>query len=220
MRVCSRDRDSQRVPDAYLPRSTGKLSQLRAHLDEADFHRGLRNWRGHWIIISIEFAEVSQDEAVQALFLHGTGVVENEAVPRATYNLIFRPNAATRTRLSQLAEGDQAGLAGILNALTLGDYETVFTGKSTADFSDPAVYEELVGNFDAVQFPEELHPASLGGRIPGIMSVSKEVCFTFVQALRDVVSEFQGQRTNPLLTLLRSKSGEIDPAALVPITDR
>ncbi|RDJ00753.1 ATP-dependent endonuclease [Rhizobium phaseoli] len=189
-------------------------------LEEGDFHRGLGNWRGHWIIISIEFAEVSQEEAIQALFLHGTGVIENDAVARATYNLIFRPNAATRTLLSQLAEGDHAGLAGILNTITLDDYETVFTGKSTADFSDPAVYQALVGDFATVQFPEELHPASLGGRVPGIMSVSKEVCFTFVQALRDVVSEFQGQRTNPLLTLLRSKSGEIDPAALAPITER
>lgn len=189
-------------------------------LEEADFHRGLGNWRGHWIIISIEFAEVSQDEAIQALFLHGTGVIEDEAVARATYNLIFRPNAATRTRLSQLAEGDHVGLAAILTTITLDDYETIFTGKSTADFSDPATYQALVGDFAAVEFPEELHPASLGGRIPGIMSVSKEVCFTFVQALRDVVSEFQGQRTNPLLTLLRSKSGEIDPAVLVPITER
>ncbi|MDQ0561177.1 putative ATP-dependent endonuclease of OLD family [Rhizobium mesoamericanum] len=189
-------------------------------LEEGDFHRGLGNWRGHWIIISIEFAEVSQEEAIQALFLHGTGVIENNAVARATYNLIFRPNAATRTLLSQLAEGDHAGLAGILNTITLDDYETVFTGKSTADFSNPAVYQALVGDFATVQFPEELHPASLGGRVPGIMSVSKEVCFTFVQALRDVVSEFQGQRTNPLLTLLRSKSGEIDPAALAPITER
>ncbi|SDK33294.1 putative ATP-dependent endonuclease of the OLD family [Agrobacterium fabrum] len=189
-------------------------------LEEADFHRGLGNWRGHWIIISVEFAEVSQDEAVQALFLHGTGVIENEAVARATYNLIFRPNASLRTRLSQLAEGDHGGLATILNAITLDEYETVFTGKSTADFSNPAVYDELVGDFESVQFPEELHPASLGGKIPGIMSVSKEVCFTFVQALRDVVSEFQGQRTNPLLTLLRSKSGDLDPAVLAPITER
>ena len=38
-----------------------------------------------------------------------------------------------------------------------------------------------------------------------------------VQALRDVVSEFHNNRTNPLLTLLKSKSGEIDPASLDPI---
>jgi putative ATP-dependent endonuclease of OLD family len=42
-----------------------RRSALR--LEERDFHRGLANWRGHWIIISLEFDEVSQDEAIQSL---------------------------------------------------------------------------------------------------------------------------------------------------------
>ena len=40
-----------------------------------------------------------------------------------------------------------------------------------------------------------------------------------LQTLRDVVAEFQNNRTNPLLTLLKGKSGEIDPAAFAPIAD-
>ncbi|PKR50431.1 AAA family ATPase [Thalassospira marina] len=189
-------------------------------LDDGDFHRGLGNWRGHWIIISLEFVEVSQDEAIQALFLHGTGVVEDEQIGTATYNLIFRPNAAIRAKLGELKIGDQAGLDALLKTITIDDYESVFTGKSTADFSDAAVYRSLVGNFETVEFPEELSPPEIGGRMPTVLSVSKEVCFTFVQALRDVVSEFQGQRTNPLLTLLRGKSGELDSDKLDPITQR
>lgn len=35
-------------------------------LDESDFHRGLGSWRGHWIIISVEFEDISADEAMQA----------------------------------------------------------------------------------------------------------------------------------------------------------
>lgn len=189
-------------------------------LDETDFHRGLKNWRGHWIIISLEFSEVSQDEAIQALFLHGAGVIESGVVGRATYNLIFRPSAAVRSKLSELEEGDQAGLAELLKGLTTDDYETVLTGKSTADFTDTEVYTALVGDFDEVRFPRELNPSEIGGPIPRALSITKEICFTFVQALRDVVSEFQGQRTNPLLTLLRSKSGEIDPVTLEPITEK
>ncbi|TWB66039.1 putative ATP-dependent endonuclease of OLD family [Nitrospirillum amazonense] len=189
-------------------------------LDETDFHRGLKNWRGHWIIISLEFSEVSQDEAIQALFLHGAGTIEGGAIGRATYNLIFRPSAAIRSKLGELEEGDQAGLAEVLKGLTTDDYETVLTGKSTADFTDPEVYTALVGDFDEVRFPKELSPPEIGGPIPRALSVTKEICFTFVQALRDVVAEFQGQRTNPLLTLLRSKSGEIDPITLEPITEK
>lgn len=47
--------------------------------------------------------------------------------------------------------------------------------------------------------------------------MAKEVSFTFIQALRDVVAEFHNNRTNPLLTLLKSKSGEIAPATMAPI---
>jgi putative ATP-dependent endonuclease of OLD family len=68
------------------------LLRLAYRLDETDFHRGLRSWRGHWIIISLEFQNVSQDEAIQSLFLHGVGNIEGGAIGTATYNLFFRPN--------------------------------------------------------------------------------------------------------------------------------
>ncbi|ATC32187.1 DUF2813 domain-containing protein [Caulobacter vibrioides] len=193
---------------------------LRAvyRLDEGDFHRGLGDWRGHWIIISLEFDNVSKDEAIQSLFLHGAGNIEDGDIGRATYNLIFRPKAAVRAKLAELEEGDVDGLTDVLSGVTIADYETIFTGKSEADFTDLDVYRNLVGDFDAVRFPDASFPPEIGGKIPGIMAVSKEVCFTFVQALRDVVADFQNNRTNPLLTLLKSKSGEIDPADFAPIT--
>lgn len=187
-------------------------------LQEKDFHRGLNDWRGHWIVISLEFEEVSQDEAIQSLFLHGVGNIEQAAIARATYNLIFRPKASIRLRLSQLAGGDRGGLAGVVQSITIEDYETVLTGRSTADFTDPTVYANLVGDFDAVRFPPDLNPPEIGARIPGIFSITKEVSFTFVQALRDVVADFQNNRTNPLLTLLKSKSGAINPTEFDPIT--
>lgn len=195
-------------------------NMLRSALrfDERDFHRGVGDWRGHWIIISLEFEEVSQEEAIQSLFLHGAGNIANGAVGKATYNLIFRPKAAVRCIFAQLAAGDQAALAALRARVTLDDYETVFTGKSTADFTDPAVYTALVGNFDTVQFSQRLDPPEIGGKVPHIFSIAKEISFTFVQALRDVVADFQNNRTNPLLALLRRKSGDIKPADFAPIT--
>ncbi len=194
------------------------MLRLAYRFDEKDFHRGLPDWRGHWIIISLEFDEVSQDEAIQALFLHGTGNIVGGTIGKATYNLIFRPKAAIRRSLSELGAGDKASLAALRTTITIADYETIFTGKSAADFTDPAIYRALVGDFDAVQFPEELSNPAIGGLIPGMLSISREVSFTFVQALRDVVADFQNNRTNPLLTLLKGKSGDIDPSAFQPIT--
>lgn len=189
-------------------------------LDEKDFHRGLEHWQGHWIIISIEFQEVSQDEAIQSLFLHGTGSVGTGTVSKATYNLIFRPKADVRRRLSELTEGDHDGMVAILSEISIEDYETVFTGRSEADFNDLATYAEIVGDFTNANFGKELDHPAIGSRVPVMLSVSKEISFTFVQALRDVIAEFQNNRTNPLLNLLKRKSGEIDPVAFLPITEK
>lgn len=188
-------------------------------LDEKDFHRGLGKWQGHWIIISLEFEDISLDEAIQSLFLHGAGNIDGGVVGKATYNLIFRPKYEIRLHLSQLPEGDHAGLDGIINSLTIDDYETLFTGKSTVDFNDQNFYKHVVGDFENVKFNNELEFPIIGSRIPVILSISKEISFTFIQALRDVVAEFHNNRTNPLLTLLKSKSGEIDPELFKPITD-
>jgi len=186
-------------------------------LDESDFHRGLGQWKGHWIIISLEFHEIGPDEAIQALFLHGAGVVAAAAVDRATYNLIFRPKKDVRLKLSRLGDFDLDGLAAIQQTITIDDYETLFTGRSEADFADEAVYKELVGDFGNCIFNEEVDDPRIGSRLPMFLSLTKEVSFTFIQALRDVVAEFHNNRTNPLLTLLKSKSGEIASATMAPI---
>jgi putative ATP-dependent endonuclease of OLD family len=185
-----------------------------------DFHRGLgADWQGHWIIISLEFAEVSDDEAVQALFLHGAGdAASGGTIDRASYTLVFRPKAPHRVQMAKLEPGDVKGLKAIREKLTIEDYETVLFGKSTADFTDPAAYRALVGDFATVSFPAELEPPGLGFRVQGAMTIYDEVCFTYIQALRDVVEEFRNNRTNPLLGLLRSKSGKISAETMDPIT--
>lgn len=186
-------------------------------LDELDFHRGLGQWQGHWIVISLEFDEIGPDESIQALFQHGVGVLDGGGINRATYNLIFRPKKEIRLRLSALANGDFGGLAEIRQAMSVSDYETLLTGRSEADFSDPHVYMSLAGDFDNCIFSEEIDDPRIGIRLPVVLSVSKEVSLTFIQALRDVVAEFHNNRTNPLLKLLKSKSGEISAATMEPI---
>lgn len=196
--------------------------QYAYKLTEGDFNRSLDKgkWKGHWIIISVEFDELNDEEAIQSLFIHGVGVAAEDYVKKATYNLFFRPKADIRQKLSELAEGDAVGLQTILNSITIQDnYETFFTGKSTADFNDPNVYKELVGDFENVVFPSTIDASKFGSKIPHQLSVSKEISFTFIQALRDVVSDFHNNRTNPLLTLLKNKSGEIKEEDYQPISD-
>lgn len=195
--------------------------QYSYKLGESDFNRKLDKgkWKGHWIIISLEFDELNHEEAIQSLFIHGTGIAEEDYVKKATYNLFFRPKADVRQRLSELKKGDISGMQSILDSITIQDnYETFFTGKSTADFNDPNLYKELVGDFDNVIFPSTIDTFKFGSKIPHQLSVSKEVSFTFIQALRDVVSDFNNNRTNPLLMLLKNKSGDIKEEDYLPIS--
>lgn len=196
--------------------------QFAYKLTEGDFNRNLDKgrWKGHWIIISIEFDELNDEEAIQSLFIHGTGIAEEDYVEKATYTLFFRPKADIRQKLSELAKGDKTGLEAIIADITILDnYETFFTGKSIADFNDPEVYKELVGDFENVVFPSTVDTSKFGSKIPHQLSVAKEVSFTFIQALRDVVSDFHNNKTNPLLTLLKNKSGEIKDEDYQPISD-
>ncbi len=198
--------------DNSMRRSSAKLA-------EDDFCRVLGDWRGHWIVISIEFDEIDSDEASQSLFLHGVGNAEDDVVTRATYSLIFRPKSHIRQALSQLPLGDVAGLKNYLASITIDGYETVLTGKSVADFNDPAVYKSIVGDFERVVFPSVLNNTDIGIRLPNILNMSNEVSFTFIKAMRDVVSDFHNNRTNPLLTLLKSKLGDISQTDFKPIAD-
>jgi putative ATP-dependent endonuclease of OLD family len=196
-----------------------ELLKFAYKIDEGDFNRSLGSWRGHWIIISLEFTDLSADEAIQSLFIHGLGNGDGEVVEKATYNLFFRPKAEIRIKLSELEEGDTSGLNEILENISTSDYETFFTGKSTADFNDPEIYKELVGDFDNVKFNFHLDTTLFGTKIPHQLSISHDIGFTFIKALRDVVSDFNNNRTNPLMNLLKSKSEEIDPVEYKPISD-
>lgn len=191
------------------------MSRSAFRLDTSDFHRGLRDWRGHWIAISLEFEEISADESVQALFLHGTGVLPT--VNRATYNLIFRPKKDIRLQLAALGNYDVPSLDAIRQSIQITDYETVITGRSTADLADEATYKEIVGDFENCIFGKEVDDPRIGARLPNFLSIANEISFTYVQALRDVVAEFHNNRTNPLLSLLKSKSGDISADTMAPI---
>lgn len=182
---------------------------------KSDFNRSLGDWRGHWIIISVTFSELSDDDAIQSLFLHSTGIVEVDKVEIASYNLIFRPNPIFRRKLSELQKGDLDGLDKLLSELTLEDYETKFTGRSAADFNNSCTYKEIVGDFETVEFPERIDSELVGVIIPNQLSVAKEVAFTFIKALRDVVSDLNSSRNNPLYKLLQSQS--ISEEELKPI---
>jgi len=183
------------------------LARNATRLRETDFCRILGDWRGHWIIISADFVEVDPSEGCQ-LIKHVAGHMNGKA--EGTFTLYFRPKLSVRQKLYQSSqEGDSEQTRRTLEAITIDDYEPVTTGRSTADFLDSSTYLGLAGDVNALAFPnpDDDDQDLLGVRIGAIHT---EVTCTFAQALRDVVADLRGYRSNPLLTLLRGMENSIE----------
>jgi predicted ATP-dependent endonuclease of OLD family len=181
------------------------LSRNATTLKDTDFCRDLGQWRGHWIIISADFANLDPSDGCQTLrhmaaHMNGTN--------SGTFSFIFRPKKEVRKQLHELSENEPDKLDSYLSSITTDDYEPVLTGRGCGDYLDDAEYHAIAGNPKTKEFPDpdDDNQERIGVRVGPIY---QEVACTFVTALRDVVTELRGYRSNPLLTLLRGMGTEI-----------
>lgn len=183
------------------------LSRNATYLRETEFCRALGNWHGHWIIISVEFEELDPSEGCQ-LLKHETGHMNGTGT--GTYTFYYRPKQEARRRLYEMsnANTEHEDIRRYLDDLTVDDYEPVLTGRATADFLADEQYQQVVGDFTSFGFPDpnDDDQALVGVRMGPI---HPEITCTFAQALRDVVSDLRGYRSNPLLALLRGTESTI-----------
>jgi putative ATP-dependent endonuclease of OLD family len=182
------------------------LERNAVDLRESDFCRDLSPWRGEWIVISAQFAELDPSEGCQIL-KHRTGHMDGTNTGTCTY--LFRPKREVRKKLYD-ANGNLDELKEIRDSITVDDYESCFTGRASGDFLDDTVYRAWAGNSKTGVYPnpEKDDENVLGVRIHKPMH--EEVACTFVRALRDVVSELRNYRSSPLLNLLRGLDRTID----------
>ena len=191
------------------------LERNAIYLRDTDFCRELSQWRGHWIVIAADFAELDPSEGCQ-LLRHTTAHMDGSHTGTCTF--FFRPKSEVRKKLFELSS-EGGDTATYLASLTVDDYEPVLTGRATGDFLDDDVYRAWAGDVDTSTFPnpEDDDQEILGVKISPIY---QEVACTFVKALRDVVSELRGYRGNPLLTLLRGMESNIEIADAERIAEK
>ncbi|QGG55028.1 ATP-dependent nuclease [Paenibacillus sp. B01] len=194
--------------DDELPRST--------KLTESDFNRSITDgWKGHWIIINMEFSDLDTSEGIQNL---SHGIEHMDETSKGTYCMFYRPKKAVRQRLFEITTNgrNRADLNTLLSSISIDDYETVFTCRGTANFADDAIYNRFVGDFSQMNFPD---PAVEAQEILGVpankFSLYNEVSCTYVKALRDAVYELRNIKSNPLLNLMRGMSDGIDGARII-----
>ncbi|ENM3858791.1 ATP-dependent endonuclease [Vibrio cholerae] len=193
--------------DESLPRNVTRLK-------DSDFCRNLLDWKGHWIVISIDFDELSPHEGCQML-KHDAGHMDDSS--RGTLTYYYRPCLKVRQALFE-ANGDQTLSKQILNEITIDDYEPVFSGRANADFLCDETYRKLVGDFANYIFPD---PNNIDFKSYGVKlsPLHEDVSFTFVKALRDVVSDLKNYRNSPLLALLKGLESDISDEDSENITE-
>jgi putative ATP-dependent endonuclease of OLD family len=130
---------------------------------------------------------------------------------RGTHTFYFKPKNAIRKNLFEATKSTPAEAKALAARLTIDDYETVWTGRAAADFNDDTVYGRLVGFPSKGIFsdPDKDDQALLG--IP-TNPIHREFACTFIRALRDVITELQSYRGNPLLVLLRGLESSVQIA--------
>lgn len=187
-------------------------------LKESDFSDSLGDWKGHWIILSAYFDEISSVEKNNEVCKDMIPEKENEDFLKSyircegfnygVVTLFIRPQKSVRKDLFEA--NSQEEFNEIRNKIKLTDYEFYYTSRSQCDFTDENNYKKIVGDFDKGVYadPDAEDATLIGGKLD-ILEVWKHVSIVFIDALRDVEAELKKSK-NPIRRIVDTIQGEID----------
>lgn len=197
-------------------------------LKETDFSYALGDWKGHWIIISAFFDEISSEDKANEFCSELTPENEDENFLKSyirckdydygTVTLFIRPCKSKRIQLAEAAKN--GNFESVRSQIKLSDYEFFYTSRSQTDFTDEDIYKDIVGDINAGKYvnPEEDDQSVLGSKLD-IMNVWQHVSTVYIDALRDVESELRKPK-NPIRQIINTIEGDIDEADIEEIKKR
>lgn len=197
-------------------------------LKDSDFSYDLSEWRGHWIIISAVFVDITTKDKQNEVCAEIVPEQENEYFLKSYINsssedigvvtLFIRPQKAIRKKLYE-AES-KADFDELIKLVKLSDYEFFYTSRSQSDFTDPEVYKSIVGDFELGNYcnPDDDDAAVLGNKL-NIADVQEHISVMFVDALRDVANEMRKPR-NPIRRIVEAVEAQIDPTDIEKIKEK
>ncbi len=199
-------------------------------LKESDFSYANNNWKGHWIIISATFSNITSTEKESDIcaslivddeenMASMSSLISTDNRDHGVVTLFIRPQRGIRKKLFD-ASGDEATFNEIRNSIRLIDYEFCFTSKSKADFCHDDVYKSIVGDIDLCKAtnPEDDDTSILGHRIT-IADVQNHISLVYIDALRDVLREMHIPR-NPIRRIIETIESKIDPAHITTVKEK
>ena len=200
------------------------LPNSYSYFTKKDFNRDLGDWKGHWIIIRLEFTGSTYNELMNSFISHclnpenETEILDCESdskklkIYKYSCSIIFRPKLEIRSELYK-AQGDKIKVQEILNKISITDYESVRIGKGKSDFDCFEDYQECVGDFKNLEFPNPEDKGiekKVGIRLSKIFYIPREFNTFYIDALRDVQRSFKGQYRNPLRDILEIEGSGIE----------
>lgn len=186
-------------------------------LKESDFSDILGDWKGHWIIISAFFDEISDTDKMNEVCAELMPEIENTDFLRSyircagydygVVTLFIRPNKRIRKDLATAASRE--AFDELRSKIKLSDYEFFYASRAQTDFTDPTMYAAIVGDLDAGVYidPDNLDYALTGSPV-NILSIWEHISLTFVDALRDVESELHKPK-NPIKRIFDVIQGDL-----------
>lgn len=186
-------------------------------LKESDFSNTLGDWRGHWIIISAFFDEISAADKTNEVCAELMPEIENADFLRSyvrcagydygVVTLFIRPNKQKRKELATAASRE--AFDEIRSKIKLSDYEFFYTARAQTDFTDPAMYATIVGDPDTgIYINPDNADLALTGSSVNILSIWEHISLTFIDALRDVESELHKPK-NPIKRIFDVIQGDL-----------
>lgn len=197
-------------------------------LKETDFCEELRNWKGHWIIVSAFFDEITAEDKLSEVCAEIMPEKEDAQFLKSyircrdndygVITVIIRPNMSIRKALFDAASTEEFNR--IRDTISLKDYEFLYTARSQADFTDPALYKEIVGDLDNCKSvnPEDDDSALIGSKV-NILDIWRHVSLVYIDALRDAHSELRKPR-NPLRRIFDVMQQELEEDTVESIREK
>ncbi len=197
-------------------------------LKDSDFSDVLGDWRGHWIIISAFFDEITEIDKSNEICSEFMPTKENEDFLKSfircadnnygTVTLFIKPNKKTCKELYSAKSKEE--FESVRAGIALTDYEFFYTSRSQADFTDAQVYKTLVGDFEKGEYadPDKVDLDLIGSKTD-IINIWQHVSLVFVDALRDVATELRKPR-NPIRRVFDTIQKDITKESKETITKK
>ena len=186
-------------------------------LKESDFCNSIGDWKGHWIIISAFFDEITAEDQDNDVCTEINPDKENEEFLRSfircegkgfgTVTVFIRPNIEKRRALFSAQSKDE--FENVRASIKLSDYEFYYTARSQSDFTNDLVYKKLVGDFENGKYSNpDLEDEQLVGGRTDILNIWQHISVEYIDALRDVEAEMRKNK-NPLRRIFETVQSEI-----------